>query len=87
MISLKQADGSNVVEANFNDKFAQPDFWQGSTQTQMTVYSLVNTLAAVDNPEKQVRVRFLVEGKPVEFLGELDAKDPFEPDMALVAKG
>ncbi|HVF10049.1 MAG TPA: GerMN domain-containing protein [Abditibacteriaceae bacterium] len=87
LISLKQANGSNIVQANFNDKFAQPDFWQGSTQTQMTVYSIVNTLAAVDNPEKKVRVQFLIEGKPVDILGELDTAEPFEPDMTLVAKG
>jgi hypothetical protein len=71
-----------TIQLDFNDKFTQPDFWQGSTRTLATIYALVNTVAA-STPETK-SVQFLVEGHPVEVLGEMDAAEPFEPKHDLV---
>lgn len=75
----------DVARVNLSKEFQQPEFWQGSTQTQMTVYSIVNTVAAESDDTKPVKVQFLVEGKPIDVLGELDVSEPLEPDMTLVA--
>jgi hypothetical protein len=77
----------NVVRLNLSKEFQQPDFWQGSTQTLMTVYSIVNTVAAVEAGDtKPIKVQLLVEGKPIDVLGELDVSEPLEADTTLVAK-
>jgi hypothetical protein len=77
----------DVVRLNLSKEFQQPEFWQGSAQTQMTVYSIVNTVAAVESGDtKPVKVQLLVEGKPLDVLGEFDVSEPMEPDMTLVAK-
>lgn len=54
----------------------------GSADELLTVYSVVNSVAA-SFPELK-RVRFLVEGKVVETLhGHLDVREPLEPDFSL----
>jgi spore germination protein GerM len=87
LIDSPKLDG-DAVRVNLSKEFQTPEFWQGSTQTQMTVYSIVNTVAAVESGDdtKPLKVLFLVDGKPVDVLGELDVSEPLEPDMTLVAK-
>jgi hypothetical protein len=79
----------DVVTLNFNRAFEQPEFWQGSTRTLNTIYSIVNTVSHYGaRPGKETpSVRLLVEGKPVESLGEIEADKPFKPDMSLVKPG
>jgi hypothetical protein len=79
----------DVVTLNFNKAFEQPDFWQGSARTLTTVYSIVNTVSAygTETNKSTPKVRFLVEGKPVDVLGELDVSEPLQPDTSLVKKG
>jgi len=58
----------------------------GSSAEMAAVYSVVNTLAL--NLPQVKRVRFLVEGKPVETLkGHLDLREPLLPDYSLEWKG
>jgi hypothetical protein len=79
--------GENEARVDFNRNFAQPQFWQGETKTLLAVYSVVNTLASVNAPEgRNLPIRLLVEGKPIQTLGEFDTSDPIEPDYTLVAK-
>jgi|GEM_PF-5709827 len=76
-------DGTAVL--NFNAKFTDGQFWQGSARTNMTIYSIVNTITAISADDFQAQqVQFQVEGKPIEVLGEFDAHDPLEPDMQWV---
>jgi germination protein M len=72
----------DVAQANFNRAFDNSSFWQGSTRTTIGTYSIVNTLT--QNNFGWKRVQFLVEGKPLELLGELDVSDPLTPDTKLV---
>jgi len=82
-LSEVKTDGK-VARVNLNRAFMKPDFWQGSTQTQMTIYSIVNTVAA--QSDESLKVQFLIEGKPVEVLGEYDVSEPIEPKKELVAE-
>lgn len=82
-----------IIAVNFNKAFADPNFWQGETQTRVTIYAIVNTVVQYGILETHSvgektpgRVRFLIEGKPIQTLGEFDVSDPLAPDMTLVAK-
>lgn len=78
----------DVVSVNFNQDFAQPKFWQGELQTQLILYSVVNTLAAADTEDPEgVQVRLLIDGKPLTTLGEFDTSEPITRNERLVAKG
>lgn len=75
----------NVVALNFNRAFANPDFWRGEARTNEAIYSIVNTVSSYGaEMGKPAKVRFLVEGKPIQTLGEVDVSDAIEP-MTLVA--
>jgi spore germination protein GerM len=79
----------DVLDLNFNSAFAQSQFWQGSARTLSSVYSLVNSVSNTAGqsglaPTKP-KVRFLIDGKPIEVLGELSMDEPLEADMKLVA--
>jgi hypothetical protein len=80
--SVQQEKNSDVIRVSFNKAFAQSDFWSSEARTELAIYAIVNTLAA----GKNARVQLLIEGKPIQTLGEFDASDPFEPDKTLVAK-
>lgn len=78
-----------TVAINFDKAFLQDGFWQGESKTGAAVYAVVNTISQSAPSEKSakdapVKVRFLVEGKPLQSLGEFDLSDPLEPDMSLV---
>jgi spore germination protein GerM len=78
-------NGTDVL--NFNSKFSDSNFWHGSALSLMGTYSIVNTITALPADDfKAQRVQFLVEGKPITVLGELDVHDPLEPDMQWVQK-
>jgi len=67
---------------------ANADSWS-SMETLMRVYSIVNTVIETKEQvsgSESSEVLFLIEGKPISTLGELDASDAIEPDMSLVAK-
>jgi len=77
-----KAEGE-TIQLDFNDKFTQRDFWQGSARTMATIYAIVNSVtASVDGAQN---VQFLVDGHPIELLGEMDASEPFEPKDEMVA--
>jgi hypothetical protein len=87
-------DDKKTVAVNFNKAFADEKFWQGATQTRVTIYAIVNTIAqyVIDNSGNSAgeivptKVRFLIEGKPIQTLGDFDVSDALAPDMTLVAK-
>ena len=54
----------------------------GTSGETLTIYSIVNSLAALDNVE---RVQFLIEGeRQEEYKGHISFGQPFEPDYDLV---
>lgn len=58
------------------------DFQGGSDIAALALYSLVNTLGAIDGIDA---VRILVEGQPVdEFAGAFSLAEPLKPDWDLV---
>ena len=57
---------------------------KGSANEQMIIYSVVNTLCRLDGIEK---VKFLVDGKDVEFFGSYVFDEPFEEDTTLIKVG
>lgn len=78
-------DGTALLD--FNSNFTDPSFWQGSATTMMGTYSIVNTITALPTEDfKAQQVQFLVEGKPIAVLGELDVQDPLKPDMQWLQK-
>lgn len=80
-----QTQGKDVAVLNFNSNFNAPAFWQGSSRTLMTVYSIVNTITALPADDfKAQEVLFLVDGKPIEVLGDLEVHDPLKPDQQWV---
>lgn len=83
------SSGDKTVAINFNEAFLQDGFWHGESKTGAALYAVVNTISQSATDEKSakgapVKVRFLVEGKPLQSLGEFDLSDPLEPDMSLV---
>ena len=78
-----------VIAVNFNKALLQDGFWHGESKTGAAVYAVVNTISQYGKEEKSkkdasLKVRFLVEGKPLQSLGEFDLSEPLEPDMSLV---
>ena len=57
---------------------------KGSANEQMIIYSVVNTLCRMDGIEK---VKFLVDGKDVEFFGSYVFDEPFAEDTNLIKVG
>jgi len=57
---------------------------KGSANEQMIIYSVVNTLCRLDGIEK---VKFLVDGKNVEFFGSYVFDEPFAEDTTLIKVG
>lgn len=88
MLGVPQLDETGTVRVNWNRQFTNPKFWQGETRTDEAIYAIVNTLAAVpiEKANTVCGVQFLIEGKPIQSLGEVDTSDAIEPDMSLVAK-
>lgn len=84
LLGVKVDPAKKIASINLSKDFAAPGFWQGSTRTLSTVYAVVNTVAAV-HPRTANKVQILVNGKPVDVLGEFDASEPLEPDNKLVA--
>lgn len=76
-------DGGLAV--SLNRAFETSEMWQSEEATQQAVYAIVNTAAATDKTAKS-GVRLLIEGKPIQTLGEFDASDAIEPNTELVAK-
>lgn len=75
------ADG--IATINLSKEF-KANFGGGSTEEQMTIYSIVNTLTTLPNVQS---VQFLLEGtKHAGILGHLDTHDPIKPDESLIIK-
>ncbi len=77
--SVAVEDGVATVDLSreFRD-----NHWGGATGEMMTIYSLVNSLAELDNVE---RVQILLEGEAEEaLLGHLATGEPLKPDWELV---
>lgn len=86
LLDVKTKDDGTAI-LDFNSKFADAKFWQGSATTMMGTYSIVNTITALPADDfKAQQVQFLIEGKPIAVLGELDVQDPLKPDMQWLQK-
>ena len=83
-------DENDRTVLNFNSAFTNSAFWQGSTRTLASVYALVNTALesqkTVAGQSGRGEVIFLIEGRPVSALGELDTSEPLATDLKMVAK-
>lgn len=79
-----------VARIDFNANFADPNFWQGETRvlasTQAIAHTVSGTLKAVGATQNN-GVQLLVEGKPLEVLGELEVSEPIVPDAKMVSGG
>jgi hypothetical protein len=86
LLDVKTKENGTAI-LDFNSKFADASFWQGSATTMMGTYSIVNTITALPADDfKAQQVQFLIEGKPIAVLGELDVQDPLKPDMQWLQK-
>lgn len=80
LLSAKVTDG--IAYVNFS-KELQTKHWGGSAGETMTVYSVVNSLAKLDDIRE---VQFLLEGRKMESLaGHIDMTGPVAPRWDLVA--
>ncbi len=78
-----------VLELNFNEKFTDPSFWQGSARVLSSLQAITHTAVESKNQisgSEADGVRFLVDGKRIEILGELDMSDPVQIDETMVSK-
>ncbi len=72
---------NRVATVNFNRKL-QDNHWGGSTGEIMTVYSIVNTLTALDEIDK---VQILIEDKKITTLaGHLSLEEPLSFNQNLI---
>jgi spore germination protein GerM len=82
-------DDNDVTVLDFNKSFSDSTFWQGETRTLASSYALVNT--AIESQKSATgekgkgEVQFLIEGKPLQNLGELDTQSPLKTDLKMVA--
>jgi len=86
LLHVKTGD-NGIAILDFNSNFNDASFWHGSSTTLMAVYSIVDTITTLPADDfKAQQVQFLIEGKPIAVLGELDMQDPLKPDMQWVQK-
>lgn len=78
----------DLVSVNFKNGFQDANMWHSETIARLAVYSVVNTLNSDDlkRDGKTKKVQLMVDGKPLDVLGELATDEPFEPNMQLVAQ-
>ena len=77
--SVTVADGLATVDVS---KALLDDFQGGSGVASLAIYSIVDTVCAVDGVE---RVKIVVDGQPVEdFAGVISLTEPLPADMSLV---
>lgn len=74
--SVTNEDGTCTVDLS-------PEFISeaGTATVQMTIYSVVNTLCAMEGTDK---VQFLIDGEKVMIFGSYIFDEPFEADMSIV---
>jgi germination protein M len=72
---------SGTATVDLNSTF-RDDFPEGSNIGYLCVYSIVHTLCDLPGIE---RVRFLIEGKPVDALGQVGLRQPLAPDPELTS--
>ena len=74
----------DILAIDFGKEFVD-GVQSGSNAEMAAVYSVVDTLAF--NFPQVKRVRFLVEGKPIDTLkGHLDLREPLQPDFSIEKK-
>jgi hypothetical protein len=69
-----------VMRVSLSKQFLQRGFWNSQEKVLSAVYAIVNT--AVEGyglPENSLRVRFLIEGKPLRNLANMDMRKPLRP--------
>lgn len=84
-------DGTRVIGANTEDGVCTVNLSSefinnangGSAADTMCVYSIVNSLAELDNVQS---VQFLIDGEKVEIFGSFIFDEPFEPNTELNKK-
>jgi spore germination protein GerM len=80
LLSVSVVDG--VAYTNFSKEF-KTKHWGGSAGENMTIFSVVNSLAKLPGIKK---VQFLLEGEKQEsILGHADTSVPIAPDWSLVS--
>ncbi|WP_066636678.1 GerMN domain-containing protein [Desulfolucanica intricata] len=65
-------------------KELKTNHWGGSAGELMTVYSIVNSLTALEGIKE---VQILIEGKKLETLGNMDLSIPLKPSLELLPGG
>lgn len=79
VLGLNIKDG--IASVNFSKEFLTKG--QGEYKQTMVVYGVVNTLTEFPSVKK---VQFLVEGKKVEVLGQMDLATPLERNKSYLPK-
>lgn len=87
---LKRAPGEagNLWQVSFNEDFQQADRWRSETITRVALGAIALTAeSSLDASSPQIQI--LVDGKPVQTLGEYDVSDPISAREfnSLVAQG
>jgi anaerobic glycerol-3-phosphate dehydrogenase len=79
------SEPKDVIKVELNRNFENAQHWsKGDSFALLATTAIANTVAANQNEIKDPKVQILVEGKPVETLGELDISEPIGPDKSLV---
>jgi len=76
----------SLAKVDLNGDFVQRDFWQGSTKTLIGIYAIVNSVAAnLTKNDGGASVQILIDGKPINVIGEFYAYEPMAADLTLVS--
>jgi hypothetical protein len=67
----------NVMQVDLSKQFMQEDFWRNEQQAMLAVYAIVHTaVEGYQLKNEPLRVKLLVEGKPLERLAHMDMREP-----------
>jgi hypothetical protein len=77
VLNSPKRDAHGVVTVNMSDEFMKLD-GAHETTVALVLDAMAKTLGAVDSPDgKPVKMRVLVEGKPIKTLSEFDLSEPW----------
>jgi hypothetical protein len=78
---------NGVAHVDFNSNFADPDFWQGSARILASTQAIAQTVSGTMKPLGEAPkggVQLMIDGKPLDVLGDLDVSEPIQPDNKMV---
>jgi hypothetical protein len=86
---VKQPGAGGVWQVSLNEKFQESEQWRSETITQVALGAIALTTESSLALSYPPQIQILIDGKPVQSLGEYDVSDPISTQEfnSLVAQG